>query len=60
MRKVLRNELFERDSVAQIATGNASSIFLLIDKESKSQTIVSSGMTTVVKDEKNKNTLFDQ
>ena len=42
-----------------MAPGNASSVFLIVDKETNSQTIVQSGLTTICKDEKCTKTVFN-
>jgi hypothetical protein len=52
MRKILNNTLFESGSLLQVAPGNASTIFLYLDKESNSQSVLQGGLTVVAKDEK--------
>ena len=43
-----------------MACGNASSVFLVIDPETRYQTIVYSGLATITKDEKNQRQIFHQ
>lgn len=52
MKKPIRQTAFQEESVVQVAAGNASSVFLVIDPETRYQTIVYSGLTTITKDEK--------
>ena len=40
MRKVIRNDLFEQNSVLSIAAGNTTSLFLIVDKQNYSQQII--------------------
>ena len=60
MKKVLRSELFERESVLQVAPGNLSCVYLFCDKESKTQTVVYTGQTAIAKDENSKKVIFSQ
>jgi alpha-tubulin suppressor-like RCC1 family protein len=53
MKKVLRQTAFGDEAVVQVACGNASSVMLVIDPETRYQTIVYAGLTTITKDEKN-------
>jgi hypothetical protein len=60
MRKIVKNESFEDNTVIQIAAGNCTSLALIADKESNRQTIVQAGLTAVTKDEREKRTVFSQ
>jgi|LauGreDrversion4_2_1035121.scaffolds.fasta_scaffold155278_2 hypothetical protein len=51
MKKIIRQTAFSDEAIVQVAAGNASSIFLVIDPETRYQTIVQSGLTTITKDE---------
>jgi alpha-tubulin suppressor-like RCC1 family protein len=53
MKKVLRQTAFSDEAVVQMACGNTSSVFLVIDPETRYQTVVFSGLATITKDEKN-------
>ena len=60
IRKVLRNDLYQTNSVVQVAAGNSSSVFLIIDKDSHAQSIIFQGQTPIVKDQSNTKTVFGQ
>ncbi len=51
MKKVLRQYSFSDEAVVQVAAGNASSVTLVIDPETRYQTVVFSGLATITKDE---------
>lgn len=55
--KVIRQSLFENNSILQVATGNTSALFLVVDKGGR-QTVVQSGQTTIAKDEQSTKTVF--
>lgn len=60
MKKVIRQTCFQNNSIAQVAAGNTSTVVLVVDHETKYQTIVFSGLTTITKDENSKQIYFSQ
>lgn len=52
MRKVLKNKSFANGSLLDVAPGNACTIFLYQDGQSRDQSIIQSGLTTITIDEK--------
>lgn len=60
MKKIIRQTCFQNNTVAQVATGNTSAVVLVLDHETKYQTVVFSGLTTITKDEESKQIYFTQ
>ena len=51
MKKVLRQDSFSEEGVVSVAAGNASAVILVIDPETRYQTVVFTGLATITKDE---------
>jgi hypothetical protein len=51
MRKILKNKLFEKGGILDVAPGNASTIFHYYDKESRSKSLIQSGITIIAAEE---------
>lgn len=58
MKKILKNKLFEKGGILQVAVGNASTVFMYHDKEANMQSVIQSGITIIPTEDNCEQTVF--